>query len=189
MSMIKMKSCVIAAACAVSFLSAANGFAQSAQTVKKDSTTAAAAVKHLKPQTTCPIMGGDIDKKLFVDYKGKRIYVCCTGCLDQVKKDPEAAIKKLEALGQEPETIALKKKESTGIKADTSMKGMDMKGMKMSGDAAAKAAETGYWTCPMHPEVHKTASGQCPICGMNLVFKKSDKDTTKMKVIDRSKMK
>lgn len=38
-----------------------------------------------------------------------------------------------------------------------------------------KVSETGYWTCPMHPEVHKTAAGQCPICGMNLVFKKTMK--------------
>ncbi|HUT37359.1 MAG TPA: hypothetical protein VNE39_28005, partial [Planctomycetota bacterium] len=30
------------------------------------------------PQTTCPVMGGKIDRKLFVDYEGKRIYVCCS---------------------------------------------------------------------------------------------------------------
>jgi YHS domain-containing protein len=94
----------ITAACAFSLLMISNGFSQPAQVVKKD--TAAAAVKQLKPQTTCPIMGGEINKKLFVDYKGKRIYVCCSGCLDQVKKDPEAAIKKLESMGQEPEIIA-----------------------------------------------------------------------------------
>ena len=54
----------------------------------------------LLPQTTCPIMGGKIDKKLFVDVKGKRIYMCCPGCTDAIKKDPDAALNKLRAMGQ-----------------------------------------------------------------------------------------
>jgi Cu(I)/Ag(I) efflux system membrane fusion protein len=32
------------------------------------------------------------------------------------------------------------------------------------------SAEGGvYWTCPMHPQVHLDAPGDCPICGMKLV--------------------
>jgi len=50
-------------------------------------------------QTTCPVMGGKINKKLYVDYKGKRIYVCCGGCISTVKADPEKYIKKLEKEG------------------------------------------------------------------------------------------
>ena len=45
--------------------------------------------KILKLQTECPVLGGAIDKSLFVDYKGKRIYVCCSGCIEPVKADPE----------------------------------------------------------------------------------------------------
>lgn len=30
--------------------------------------------------------------------------------------------------------------------------------------------ENGYWTCTMHPQVHKDAPGKCPICGMPLVY-------------------
>ena len=26
-----------------------------------------------------------------------------------------------------------------------------------------------YYTCPMHPQVHKDHPGECPICGMRLV--------------------
>ncbi len=52
-----------------------------------------------RPQTKCPVMGGDIDKKQFVDVKGKRIYVCCPGCVDTIKKDPDTYIKKLEGEG------------------------------------------------------------------------------------------
>ena len=59
----------------------------------------------LKPQTTCPVMGGAIDKKLYVNYKGKRIYVCCGDCLAKVKKNPEKYLKKLETSGQEAETV------------------------------------------------------------------------------------
>lgn len=31
-----------------------------------------------------------------------------------------------------------------------------------------------YWTCPMHPEIHKHEAGKCPICGMPLVEVKKD---------------
>jgi len=51
------------------------------------------------PQTTCPIMGGAIDKSLFVDHDGKRIYVCCESCLGKIKQDPEKYISKLTGQG------------------------------------------------------------------------------------------
>ena len=55
-----------------------------------------------KKQELCPIMGGPIDKKLFVDYQGKRIYVCCEDCLAQVKANPAESLKKLAAAGVTP---------------------------------------------------------------------------------------
>jgi len=54
---------------------------------------------HGVAQTTCPVMGGKINKKLYVDYKGKRIYVCCQGCINVIKADPEKYIIKLEKEG------------------------------------------------------------------------------------------
>lgn len=36
---------------------------------------------------TCPVLGGAVDKKLFVEKNGKKIYVCCESCLKTVKKD------------------------------------------------------------------------------------------------------
>jgi YHS domain-containing protein len=51
------------------------------------------------PQTTCPVLGNKIDKSLYADYKGKRVYFCCAGCVDEFKKDPEKYIKKLEDAG------------------------------------------------------------------------------------------
>ncbi len=32
-----------------------------------------------KPQTTCPVLAGKIDKNVYADYQGKRIYFCCSG--------------------------------------------------------------------------------------------------------------
>jgi YHS domain-containing protein len=55
-----------------------------------------------EPQTKCPVMNGKVDKKFFVDYKGKRIYFCCSGCVDEFKKDPEKYLKKMEAEGVTP---------------------------------------------------------------------------------------
>jgi YHS domain-containing protein len=50
-------------------------------------------------QTTCPVMGGKIDKNQYVDHDGKRVYVCCPACIDQIKADPAKYIKQLEDTG------------------------------------------------------------------------------------------
>jgi YHS domain-containing protein len=39
-------------------------------------------------QTTCPVMGGAIDDKVFTDHEGRRIYFCCPGCIETFKADP-----------------------------------------------------------------------------------------------------
>lgn len=54
------------------------------------------------PQTNCPVMSGKIDEKYFVDYQGKRIYFCCSGCVAEFNKDPEKYLKKMEAAGITP---------------------------------------------------------------------------------------
>jgi hypothetical protein len=59
-----------------------------------------AGAKLAVAQTTCPVMeGSPIDRSLFVDHDGKRIYLCCGGCIAVVKKDPQTYIKKLEDAG------------------------------------------------------------------------------------------
>ena len=52
-----------------------------------------------KPQTVCPVLGGNIDKNVYADYQGKRIYFCCLGCDTEFKKDPEKYLKKLKEEG------------------------------------------------------------------------------------------
>lgn len=52
-----------------------------------------------KPQTVCPVMGGKIDKAVYTDHAGKRVYFCCEGCEAPFRKDPAKYLKKLEASG------------------------------------------------------------------------------------------
>ncbi len=54
----------------------------------------------LEPQATCPIMGGAVNRELYVDHDGKRIYVCCQACLAAVSANPGAALEKLAELGE-----------------------------------------------------------------------------------------
>ncbi len=56
-----------------------------------------------KAQTTCPVMGDKIDKSIYVDHEGKRVYFCCKMCVAKFKADPEKHIKKLAAEGVELE--------------------------------------------------------------------------------------
>lgn len=64
------------------------------------STTAFAAA-----QTTCPVMGGQINKELYADYKGQRVYFCCMACPPEFEKNPQKFIDKLKAMGQETEKV------------------------------------------------------------------------------------
>ena len=50
-------------------------------------------------QTVCPVMGGEIDKEVYTDHGGKRIFFCCEACLETFKKDPETYLKKMEESG------------------------------------------------------------------------------------------
>ncbi len=61
------------------------------------------AASDLKPQETCPVMGGRIDRSLFVDHEGKRIYFCCSACIDEFKASPDKYLRKLAETGQKPE--------------------------------------------------------------------------------------
>ena len=46
-------------------------------------------------QTTCPIMGSPINKDMFTEYKGKKVYFCCAGCKEKFEKEPEKYLDKL----------------------------------------------------------------------------------------------
>jgi YHS domain-containing protein len=46
-------------------------------------------------QTKCPVMGGDIDKNVYTDYMGRRVYFCCASCIEEFLKDPGKYLKKM----------------------------------------------------------------------------------------------
>lgn len=46
----------------------------------------------------------------------------------------------------------------------------------------------GYYTCPMHPQVHEHQSGKCPICGMALVKVSGDNKKPQLEAADRNEM-
>jgi len=53
------------------------------------------AIASALEQTTCPVMGGAIDKALFTEYQGKKVYFCCPGCKEKFEAEPEKYIAKL----------------------------------------------------------------------------------------------
>jgi YHS domain-containing protein len=47
-------------------------------------------------QTTCPVMEGNkINKAIFTEYKGKKVYFCCPECKPKFEAEPEKYIAKL----------------------------------------------------------------------------------------------
>ena len=64
-----------------------------------DQKAAAPEAPQGKAQATCPVMGGAIDKAVFADYEGKRVYFCCPDCVKTFNKEPQKYIKKLEDKG------------------------------------------------------------------------------------------
>lgn len=51
------------------------------------------------------------------------------------------------------------------------------KEVSISAHDHAEISENQTWTCSMHPQIQKSEPGDCPICGMELVPMKNDKDS------------
>ena len=51
-----------------------------------------AGIQPYRLQTHCPIMDFEIDRDLYHDHEGKRIYICCPGCMDEVKERADEII-------------------------------------------------------------------------------------------------
>jgi len=46
-------------------------------------------------QTLCPVMEAPINKELYIEYQGKKVYFCCPGCKEKFMQNPEQYIAKL----------------------------------------------------------------------------------------------
>ncbi len=64
------------------------------------STEPAKEVVAVAEQTICPVMGGAIDKNIFVEYKGKKVYFCCPECKAKFEAEPEKYVAKLPQFKQ-----------------------------------------------------------------------------------------
>jgi len=74
---------------------------QAGQTAAEAQKTAEATVVAAAEQTTCPVMEGNpVNKEIFVEYKGKKVYFCCRACPDIFNKDPEKYVSKLPQFKQ-----------------------------------------------------------------------------------------
>ncbi|MGA1980217.1 MAG: YHS domain-containing protein [Sedimentisphaerales bacterium] len=56
---------------------------------------AAASAATEVEQTVCPVTGEKIDKNIFTEYKGKKVYFCMESCKTAFEKDPGKYISKL----------------------------------------------------------------------------------------------
>ncbi len=62
--------------------------------------SAALFAQDVKPnQAQCPVMGGEINKEVYADHNGERIYFCCNPCVESFKKDPQKYLDKLNKDG------------------------------------------------------------------------------------------
>ena len=46
-------------------------------------------------QTICPVMGEPINKDIYVEFLGKKVYFCCEDCQEKFMEDPEKYLDKL----------------------------------------------------------------------------------------------
>jgi len=70
--------------------------AEPAKAVEAAKTAIAEAIVQKK----CPIMGGPIDKTVFTEYRGKKVYFCCPDCKPKFEANPEQYIAKLPQFKQ-----------------------------------------------------------------------------------------
>ncbi len=54
-------------------------------------------------QATCPVLGGKINRGVYADCQGQRVYFCCSGCVGKFQQDPGKYLNKLKAQGVTPE--------------------------------------------------------------------------------------
>jgi len=118
-------------------------------------------------QTTCPVMGNPIDKSIFVEHEGRKVYLCCQACVAKFKAEPEKYLLKLPAMegtgvkcatcekeGEACETCTAAGKGGTCMKSGGTCETCTMKKAEC---AACKGAGE---TC----EKCKAAAGTCEMC-------------------------
>lgn len=47
-------------------------------------------------QTACPVSGEELNKSVYTDYEGRRVYFCCEKCVGTFLKDPAQYLRKMD---------------------------------------------------------------------------------------------
>ena len=100
-------------------------------------------------QARCPVMGTPVNRKIYTDYRGKRIYFCCKDCIPKFLKNPDKYLKQMERKGIVPADVPGAKR---GIKGPRTMQGM--KGGECGGSSCGAGAKKGNAEC-------SSSSGKC----------------------------
>lgn len=69
-----------------------------------DADAAADPIAAAAEQTRCPVSNGPIDKDVFVEHEGKKVYFCCEGCIEPFKEDPAKYMAQLPQFGGTEDT-------------------------------------------------------------------------------------
>jgi len=100
----------------------------------------------LEPQKLCPVMGMEINREVFIDYRGKRIYFCCPDCINKFKADPAMYLKKTaeqgSAVAEAPKMSAV----AEATKMQTNCPVMEMK--VIPGLYIDRQGKRIYFCCP-----------------------------------------
>jgi YHS domain-containing protein len=83
----------------IAFAGDADEKPEKAEKVEKAEKAEKAETVELKAQTNCPVMGGKINKEVFTDIQGQRVYHCCPGCIEPMRANPDKYFKKAAAEG------------------------------------------------------------------------------------------
>ncbi len=58
-----------------------------------------------KEQSVCPVMEMTIDKNVFTEYKGKKVYFCCPACIGKFLAETEKYVEKLPQFEKDRKSI------------------------------------------------------------------------------------
>jgi len=113
----------------------------------------------LKTDPVCGMKVSPDTAKARLQHRGTTYFFCCIGCRDKFAETPEAY------LTAGPYASAMTVAPTNATVTGTITQSKTVATASRNVGTAVHAVE---YICPMDPEVHETASGACPICGMAL---------------------
>ena len=70
-------------------------------------------------QQYCPVMEGmDINRAIYADHDGQRVYFCCAGCVATFEQNPEMYLEKVKAMHADDENDGHHHEEHHGVDHD-----------------------------------------------------------------------